>query len=420
MKILHVVYDHFSRTSGYSIRTAYIIRYQQELGLHLSVVVAPYQNYIGNGINRIGKVTLLDGVPFYQTGMTPSIARILISLSPWLYRRMEGLFLEQYIFHVAKLENSLPDLIHAHSSHQVGWSALRAARRLGLPFVYEMRGLWEESAVANGRFSEYSYLYRFHRMRESQLVRQANGLVVISKALLQEMNRRGVAPNETVVVSNAVASEMFLVPETMQKDRGELRRQLGIEENAVLVGYVGSLNHYESLDDVVQAILPLKGSNPVIKLVLVGDGEARPGLEVLVNRLGLGRRVIFVGQVTHQEVVRYYDAIDIFVVARNSKHVSLVMPLKPLEALARAKPLIIADLPVMHEIIQDGETGLFYPAGNIEMLTAKILQLAGDPALRIALGQNGRAWALENCTWEKVVGQYQTFYQHVITAFSKH
>ena len=414
MRILHVVNDYFSHMSGYAIRTNYIARFQREMGLQPVVIVAPYHNYIGDSVGRIGKVILVDGVQFHQIGMHPSMARTLIRLSPWLYRRTEGMLLEQYILRVVKRNSGLPDLIHAHSPHLVGWPALRAARHLGLPFVYEMRGLWEESAVANGRFSENSLRYRFHRFQETRLASRSDGLVTISDALCQEMSRRGAAPQETVVIPNGVDPERFPVGKRVGRARREVRRQLGIKDNIVLLGYIGSLRHYENLDDIIQAVALLRQRKVTIKFILVGDGEAKPDLEGLVKELCLNDQVIFVGKVPHREVNRYYGAIDIFVVARKSRHVALVMPLKPLEAMAMAKPLIVADLPVMHEIVQDGVNGLFYPAGDVEALMGKVLELVKDPALRVAMGQNARTWILENYTWDKVVSRYLEFYERVL------
>ena len=96
----------------------------------------------------------------------------------------------QRIIEVAKQEKA--ELIHAHTPYRVGLPALKAARKLRLPFVYEMRGMWEETAVANGRWRANGPAYRRFQRFENKVLRAADSVVCISETLKTNGNISGV------------------------------------------------------------------------------------------------------------------------------------------------------------------------------------------------------------------------------------
>ena len=109
------------------------------------------------------------------------------------------------ILTVAKEENA--EIIHAHVPYRVGIPAMRVARKLGLPFVYEMRGMWEESAVASGRWRAGGLAHRRFRRMESKVLRNADAVVCISETLRNEAISRGVSSERILVVPNAVSND---------------------------------------------------------------------------------------------------------------------------------------------------------------------------------------------------------------------
>lgn len=81
---------------------------------------------------------------------------------------------ERQIIKLAKLEEA--DIIHGHTPFRVGLPALRAARKVGVPYVHEMRGLWEDSAVAEGRWKQSSLRYKIFRSYENNILKKADCL----------------------------------------------------------------------------------------------------------------------------------------------------------------------------------------------------------------------------------------------------
>jgi len=274
-------------------------------------------------------------------------------------------------------------LIHAHTPYRCGVPAIRAARRLGLPVVYEVRGIWEESGAAQGNFAIGSRKYRFWRRKEGEVLRQADVVVTICEQLRAEVIRRGVDPRRVVVVPNAVDPSSFSGPRMASLEH---EQQSTLPPGPCTLGYVGSIRRLEGVDQLVRAAGELARRSWDIRLLIVGEGPDLEPLKRLAASEGLGARAVFSGRVPHREVQRYYREIDIFVISRPSLRVTrLVTPLKPLEAMALGKALVMPDLPALRELVVDGHTGLLYEADNLDDLVDKCQRLIEDPSLRASL-----------------------------------
>ena len=110
---------------------------------------------------------------------------------------------------VAKYKNQKIEIIHAHTPYRVGLPALKAARKLGIPFVYEMRGMWEETAVANGRWLNNGPAYKRFRKYETKVLRKSDGLICISEALKNEAISRGVNKDCITIVPNGISAKLM-------------------------------------------------------------------------------------------------------------------------------------------------------------------------------------------------------------------
>ena len=110
------------------------------------------------------------------------------------------------------------------------------------------------------------------------------------------------------------------------------------------------------------------------------------------------------GPVPHDQVAPFYDLIDVFVVSRPDTRVTrLVTPLKPFEAMRSGTTVVVADLPALAEIVEDGRTGRLYPAGNVQSLADTIYELLQSESDREVVGDNAKNWILNNRTWNNVV-----------------
>ena len=316
----------------------------------------------------------------------------------WLEERIIFKHFTSRIIEVAKEEDA--EIIHAHVPYRVGIPALRAARKLGIPFTYEMRGMWEESAVASGRWKSGSLAYRRFRRMETKVLRAADTVICISQTLRQEAISRGVEESKISVVPNAVDAEVVRNESDLFN---EMKDQL---EDKLVVGYIGSLRELEGVDLTAKAVSILKEKGFDVNLFVLSSQSGQNELRAYCNELGITEESQIVGPVPHDQVAPFYDLIDVFVVSRPDTRVTrLVTPLKPFEAMRSGTAVVMADLPALAEIVEDGKTGCLYPAGDAQALAVKIRDLLSDESKRDSLGQNAKNWILEHRTWESVISK---------------
>ena len=316
----------------------------------------------------------------------------------WIEEKIMFRYFEEKIIQTARSEKAT--IIHAHVPYRVGIPALRAARKLNIPFVYEMRGMWEESAVASGRWKSGGLAYRRFRRMETKVLRAADNVVCISETLRQEAISRGVDESRISVVPNAVDVEVV-------RNESDLFNEMKDKlDEKLVIGYIGSLRELEGVDLTAEAVSILKKKGIDVNLFVLSSQSGQDELRAYCNELGIAKNTDIVGPVTHDQVAPFYDLIDVFVVSRPDTRVTrLVTPLKPFEAMRSGKSLVMADLPALAEIVDDGKTGLLYPAGDVQALVNTIEQLLRDESFRQNLGEAAKSWILRNRTWQSVVGK---------------
>ncbi|MED5350556.1 MAG: glycosyltransferase family 4 protein [Candidatus Thermoplasmatota archaeon] len=303
------------------------------------------------------------------------------------------------------------ELIHAHTPYRVGLPALKAARKLKIPFIYEMRGMWEETAVANGRWMKNGPAYKRFRRFESKILAKSDHVICISEALESEAISRGVKAENITVVPNGI-SPRLMMDSTIESEVETVRSQLQINQKTTVIGYIGSLREMEGVNQTAEAVAELHAKGFNVRLFVLTSISGQAELKSFCRDLGIEGQCIIMGPVSHDQVWGYYDLIDVFVVSRPSTRVTeFVTPLKPFEAMAMGKCVIASDLLALREIIQQGETGLLYNPESFENLSHEIEKCIKNPELKNSLGQNAKLWVLQHRKWEDLIEQTFNSYQ---------
>lgn len=303
-----------------------------------------------------------------------------------------------------------PRIIHAASNHWNGLTAVTAARRLGIPSVYEVRGLWEVTRGSRNPEWAASNMYKFIARMEADAAKGATRVFTITNALKDEMISRGVDGEKIKVVPNGVDTTRFT---PIRKDLS-LAAELGLVGKTV-IGYVGSILDYEGIELILEAAATLKEQREDFHVLIVGDGAELDRFKEFTLENSLGDVVTFTGRVPHEEVERYYSLIDIAPFPRLPLPVcEMVSPLKPFEAMAMGKAVIASDVAALKEIVEPGLNGLLHAKGNALSLTAAIEQLLDDPALLTKLGHQAREWVVENRDWSKLGNIISETYDELI------
>lgn len=396
MKILHVLDHSLPIHSGYTFRTRAILKAQQAMGWEVRGVTGPRYNAPSPD------PAVEEGLSFCRSGAAPKGPT---PIGEW--REIGAL--RHRVVEVA--EQWKPDLIHAHSPALVGLAGLQAARRLRLPFLYEIRAFWEDAAVGNGTGREGSLKYRAVRALETHVVSRADAVAVICEGLRGDLVARGVSADKVMVSPNGVDLELFGAPPP--PDRA-LAARLGLDDSEV-IGFIGSFYDYEGLDDLVEAMPALVQRRPRAALLLVGGGPMEEALHEQAMRSSVADRIHFVGRVPHQEVERYYSLIDILAYPRKSMRLTdLVTPLKPLEAMAQGRLVAASNVGGHRELIEDGVTGLLFPPDDPPALADALAGLLQDRSGWDARREVARAFVERERNWAVNVARYSPVYDRLV------
>jgi glycosyltransferase involved in cell wall biosynthesis/SAM-dependent methyltransferase len=365
------------------------------------------------GLRNYGR----DVVPVTRLGFPEADRRIAgekqaeDSVGEIVYRRLprngldiadmpRDLYLEAYADGlVAMASHYRPQLLHAASNHLNGLAANAAAATLGLKSIYEARGLWELTLLSSRPDAADSELFQMQVRLETQAALDASLFFAITGALRDEFIGRGVPAERIVVVPNGVDPERF----APQPRDAELEAKLGLAGKTV-IGYVGSMVAYEGLDDLLRAIAMLKERVEIpFAALLVGDGQQLEALKAQAAQLGLMDIVLFTGRVGHDLVRRYYSLIDIAPLPRKPVRVcEIVSPLKPFEAMAMEKALVVSSVAALTEIVEDDVTGLIHRKGDVEHLARVLERLLREPELRARLARAAGAWVRRERDWRAI------------------
>ena len=399
MRILHV-FDHtLPLHSGYTFRSAAILRNQRKLG---------WETFHLSGPRQLGCDVLeedADGLHFHRT---PKPTGLLVKL-PGSEPFAAMAAIEKRLLPLAR--DLQPDVLHAHSPVLDAVPAIRVGRKLGIPVVYEIRAFWEDAAVDHGSTREGSLRYRLTRALETWAVRNADAVTVICEGLRGDLVARGIDPAKITVIPNAVDIEQF---EIGGRPDPELKMKLGLGSSRVL-GFIGSFYAYEGLDLLIDALPAILRQMPDVKVLLVGGGPQDAALKRQVMALDLRDRVVFAGRVPHAEVNRYYDLVDVLVYARHLMRLTeLVTPLKPLEAMAQGRLMVASDVGGHKELIRDGKTGVLFHAGSAGDLASKVVGILKYEQGWDNLRKNGRRFVETERNWAASVARYRGVYGSLV------
>lgn len=390
LRVLHVLDHTIPLHSGYTFRTLSLLREQRKRGWETHHLSSPKH---GDGLGDKATGALVESVDGWQFHRTPAPR----GLSPWALMRRT----RERLLQVAR--ELRPQIIHAHSPVLNALPAIKVARILGIPVVYEIRAFWEDAAVDHGTTREGSLRYRLTRALETYALRRVDHVFTICEGLRSDIVARGISADKVTVIPNAVDIENF---EPGGQPDEALKNQLGLSGCTVL-GFIGSFYAYEGLDLLLQALPAILAQRPDVRVLLVGGGPQDAALKAQAEALGLRDKVVFTGRVPHAEVNRYYDLVDVLVYPRHSMRLTeLVTPLKPLEAMAQGRILVASDVGGHQELIRDGETGVLFKAGDAAALARAVLGLLSRPHTWDALRARGRRFVETERNWARSVSNY--------------
>ncbi len=400
MKILHVFDHSLPLHSGYSFRSRALMLGQRRLGWETVHLTSPRYNL------PTPDPDTADGLVFHRTPTPPKRPPVLREMAEIAAtaRRLDAL-----------VEETRPDILHAHSPVLSALAAARVAKRRRLPLVYEIRAFWEDAAVGNGTGTQGSLVYRATRALETRACRQADAVGAICDGLLADLRGRGIDPAKMFAVPNAVDIEQFGHPGPRD---AALAAELGLAHahaRTEVIGFIGSFYDYEGLDDLVAAMPRLIAARPDLHLLLVGGGPMEAQVKAAAAASSAADRIHFVGRVPQREVDRYYGLVDVLVYPRKAMRLTeLVTPLKPLEAMAQGKLVAASDVGGHRELIADGETGTLFEPDSPDALADAVADLFAARDTWPERRARARAFVERERNWDRSVANYAPVYARLL------
>jgi glycosyltransferase involved in cell wall biosynthesis len=296
-----------------------------------------------------------------------------------------------------------PHILHTHTAKAgaIGRIAVLLAGRARPPIVvhtfhgHVLRGYF-------GRFRTGVF-----RLLERLLAHVADALIAVSPEVRDDLVALGVAPaSKFAVIRLGIQLEERTA--TGRAAREETRRVMGIADGRFVVGWIGRMTGVKRADDVLRALKLLRTAGVDACLCMVGDGPDRDRVEQLAGQLGVVRHCLFPGY--QEEVGQFFSAFDVFVLPSGNEGT----PVTAIEALASGCPVVATRVGGVPDVVRDGEDGFLVEAGAVEDLADRLRRLAVDPALRLRLGEAGRAHVLDRYSVDRLIDDVDRLYRDLL------
>jgi len=217
---------------------------------------------------------------------------------------------------------------------------------------------------------------------------------------------RAVWRHNPAVIPNAVDHHRF----NPDVDPTPVREKLNFPPGDPIVLLVGRIVPHKGIEHFIEAAQYV----PDAHFLIAGDGSALPAMKRLATSFGVAHRTRFIGRVSEAGLPRVYAACDVFVLPSVSRLEAF--GIVALEAMATAKPVVVADIPGVREVIDNGKDGLLADPVNPQDLAEKIRWLLADPAARRTMGERGREKVVSSFSIERVTDQIEALYRSVAKA----
>lgn len=374
-------------------------------------------------------IDIIAGNIHYATGkkMLPNtwsntevVDKDIILYRTWTYSGYNSNFIGRVIGYLSYTFSSLikalfikkPDLIIVTSpSIFVGITAIIVSKLKRVPFIFEVRDLWPESAVATGVLSN-KFLLNVLYWLEYKLYKYSKKIVVLTPAFKENIeNRFPEFMDKIKIITNGAD---FSIMSSKNKSY-EIREKFGWGDKKVFA-YFGAHGVANDLMQVVEVAKSLKDNKNML-FVLIGDGMQKKFLKEKTEQYNLSN-IQFIDSVAKNEVVNYINASDIcMAILKKTDTFKTVYPNKVFDYMSCRKPVLVTIGGITKDLIETSNCGLYSEPENLEdfeFVVEKFINMSEDE-LKL-LGENGYKYVKEHFDREKLAEQYIEVIKEVVNA----
>ena len=259
-----------------------------------------------------------------------------------------------------------------------------------VPFVFELRDLWPESIVAVGAMKR-NFIIRFFEEVVLFLYKRSALIISLTDSFKEYLIKKGIDAEKITVIKNGVDLDNFKREKIYVE---KCKKDFGVEGKKV-ISYVGTLGMAHALDKVLDCAKNLETMKN-LHFFIVGSGAEKGALEKKKERENI-KNVTFVGQVSKEEVKKYYAISDIgLVTLKKDERFKSVIPSKIFEYMAMEIPIIISVAGETRQIVEESGGGIYVEPENIDQMTEALRFLIQKPEIIAEMGENARMYVERN------------------------
>jgi L-malate glycosyltransferase len=287
------------------------------------------------------------------------------------------------------LKRLRPDIVHAHDPHGVAMAglALSMSTQLAKPPLVAARRV--DFHLRGNSLSRWKY-------------RQVDCFICASGAIREMLVGDGVPPARAVTVHEGIDIERVDAAAP-----AKLHEELWLPHHAPIVGNVAALVPHKGQRHLIEAARLVLPQVPDARFVIAGEGELRPALDRQIKEHHLEKHVVLAG--FRPDVLSLHKTFDIFVMSSVTEGLGTSL----LDAMAAGKPVVATAAGGIPEVVVDGDTGFLVAPRDHEAMSAAIVRLLKDEALRQRMGAAGRKRACTMFSAERMVQETLRVYQRV-------
>lgn len=291
-----------------------------------------------------------------------------------------------------QIQAFMPDIVFGNDILTT-YLAFKAAKKNKIPSLFY-------SIDIDYKLIPYKFLQRIGKLIESKNIRNADIVLSINEGLREYTIRMGADPDKTCVIRAGIDSKRFN-PTINGK---EIREKYGIGEDDTVLFFMGWLYHFSGLKEVALELAKIKDKKPMIKLLIVGDGDAFDDLQKLREENHLDGQIIMTGKQPYESIPEFIAAADVCLLpAYNNEIMRDIVPIKFYEYMAMGKPVIATKLPGVMKEFGEGH-GVIYVDRSEDALK-RAIELVEKGSIEEE-GRKAREF-VEGNGWEKITDEFE-------------
>lgn len=301
------------------------------------------------------------------------------------------------------LKDFRPEVVHTHSA-KAGVLGRYAASALNIPAIVH--------TVHGAPFHPYQNPVSrwMFRVCERSAAKHCHQLVSVADSMTDLMVAAKIAErNKFITIYSGMDVDLFL---QSRQQRNSVRKELGYQDQHVVVGKVARLFHLKGHVDVIEAARDIVACQPNVRFLMVGDGVLRNQLQARIDRHGLQDHFQFTGLVSPQRVAELIGAMDILVHASLREGLARALP----QALISGVPVVSYDIDGACEVVEQDVTGYLVEPCDRAGLSKALIELGEDPDKRSRMGAEGQQRCREQFRYQKMSEMLRELYQRLLNA----